>query len=248
MVDLKLKEVFLIDLDDTLIDTSGASKIALRRAYGKLSSECNEDLATILSEDGFTKQMEEIYRNDKDENGHAFLDYDAEVFEIYCTRTLPKIGLTFRHTEHSLAARLFWQFKETKNSCLMGRENAFELINTLRKRGAVYCITQGRCNYQHTKAMLTDIEPRLNGISVVVPPKTKEDELPKYLVAKQFQAEKTVMIGDKPSDIRAGKKAEVDTIRIVYPRLGDDFSTNVPDLTYNNLGEFMQALKKACFI
>ncbi len=243
MVNLASKRIFLIDLDDTLINTTDANEMALKRTYRKLASECEENLSEVISETKFVEQVEGIYRNEKDEHGKKFFDYEAEVFEKYCNEKLPTYKLPFRHIEHSLAARLFWQFKETKNACLMGREDAFELLNTLRKRGAVYCITQGKCNYQHTKTMLTDIEPKLNGVSVTT---DKETELPKYVDAMKFQKELAVMIGDKPSDAKAGKNAGIDTIRIVYPRRSDDdFSTAQPDASFASLGEFLRAIQKA---
>lgn len=242
MVDLASKRVFLIDLDDTLINTTESNRFALRRAYKKLASECESNLSEIISEKQFIDDMKKIYANVKDENNKKFFDYDAEVFEIYCNKFLPEDKLKLKHIQHSLAARLFWQFKETKNACLMARDDAFELLNSLKKMGAaVYCITQGKCNYQHTKVMLTDIETRLAGVVVT---ENKETELSNYVNVKKFPVQITVMIGDRPSDIKAGKNAGVETIRVLCPDRTDDFSASQPDQTYNNLRELTGAIPK----
>ena len=243
MLDLKSKSVFLIDLDDTLINTYEAMQIGLRRAYQKLAAESEEDLSEKLPLEKFEEQLRGIYNDGTDEDGKKYFDYRPKLFEDYCNNELPKLNVKTKHVRHSLAARIYWQFKETKYAVLMPRKNAFGLLCHLALLGPVYCITQGKCNYQHTKAMLTDLEGKMADVVVT---EEKERQLRDYVELKGFPKEKTIMIGDSRRDIVAGKNAGVETVLVKSdnPRHEKDFEETEADAKFNNLLEIIQIITK----
>ncbi len=241
MVNLTDKQIFLFDLDDTLINTNEATKLGITRAYRKLVSE-NIGYSNLPSFDGFYSGLRSIYSS-KDQNGkRKYHDYDAGVFEEYCQ--LPEIRkLKLKHHEHSLAARLFFHFKITKNNCLMALPCAFEVLDAVSSLGAMsYCVTQGKCNYQHTKAMITEIEEK---VELVVVTETKIDELPGFVSQLDMDPEHMVMVGDSDSDIIAGKNATIDTVLVKSGTRDYDAFPVKPDLIFDNLCEFLKSLKKS---
>ncbi|MBD3397833.1 HAD hydrolase-like protein [Candidatus Micrarchaeota archaeon] len=242
MVALSDKNFFLFDLDDTLINTREATEMGLARAYRKLVSESTEASNSFPSFDKFAADLRSIYSSTKTKEGERkFFDYDAEVFEEYCNS--PEVrDLKLKHHEHSLAARLFFNFKKTKNSCLMALPYAFEVLNTLSSLGAMsYCVTQGRCNYQHTKAMITDIEEKVESVFVT---KNKIDELPGFVDHLGINPKDTVMIGDSESDIKAGVNAKIETVCVKSGKRDYGAFTTKPDIVFTDLREFMESLKK----
>ncbi|MFH1306992.1 MAG: HAD hydrolase-like protein [Candidatus Micrarchaeota archaeon] len=238
-IDFSKKKVFLFDLDDTLINTTEANEIGLRRAYKKLSAECHDDISKKLPKKEFIKDLISIYNTRKDEHGEEFFDFDAEVFEIYCKENLPQKALRLNHMGHSLAARLFWNFRHAKNNSLMPHPHAFNILNKLINSGiTILCVTQGKCNYQHTKAMITDIESRTQAVLVT---KDKKSELTKHISLRKIPPSDAVMIGDKETDILAGENANINTVLIKK----DDSKLSMgctPSITLSNLGELLELI------
>ncbi|MBI5051329.1 HAD hydrolase-like protein [Candidatus Micrarchaeota archaeon] len=239
MIDLSSKKIFLFDLDDTLIDTSKSRKLGLERAYQKLVSECTSNPHKLPAFDEFEQELTKLYKSSKDEDGGKFYDYDAKVFEEYCSY-LSKIGSGLKHTEFSLAARLCWHYRQTKNNSLMARNGAFELLKEIGKTDLIYCVTEGKCNYQHTKAMLTDIEEMVDSVIVT---KEKVSELKGFIEQRGFNKSETVMIGDSENDITAGKSANVSTICVKHEGRNYDSFKVQADLTVNSLVEVLEHLR-----
>ncbi len=250
MLDLKSKEKFLFDLDDTLINTTEANMTGLELAYKRLTSECEGDLTEYISLFQFKKDLEKLYRTKtKKKKLRKYFDYEPKVFEDYCNYVLPtKDNLITNHKEHSLAARLYWQFRQGKYDALMPKPNVVRIIKTLYPIADLYCVTQGKCNHQHTKIMLTNLEDL---IAEVVVTKDKTVELAKYVRKRNFNLKLTVMIGDKQSDVQAGKNAHIDTVQIASKNQiskekeqlkleGTPWSK--PDLTLRNMNELYKKI------
>lgn len=239
-MDLNSKDIFLFDLDDTLINTREANDIALRRAYKKLTSISKMDLSEKLPKEKFIGDIKKIYEDSKNRGEKRYYDYDPTLFEEYCEKLPSNLGL--RYMKHSLAARLFWHFKETKYRVLMPHPDTFNILNSIHNKGKIaYCVTQGTCNYQHTKAMLTGIEEKVEAVQVT---ERKEEELEKFVDEMEFDKEKTVMIGDSETDIKAGKNSGINTICIGNEHNNHDQFENKADIYFEDLRVFLDELNK----
>lgn len=238
-MDLSKKRHFFFDLDDTLITTTNATELGLRMAYNKLSANALNDLSENFPYSRFEESITFIYKKEK------FSDYEAEVFEQFCRDPDITQKIKIKTTSDSLSARLYWHFKQTKNSALMTMENAFDLLSRLRDLNlASYCITRGRCNYQHTKLMLTDLEDKFDALLVCGEDEDKGNRLNSYIQSKGIDGFEAVILGDRPEDINAGNKANIETIRILNGKHRNDPSTGKEHLIINNLKELLDRLQK----
>jgi len=215
-IDFRTKQIFLIDLDDTILRMTEATEWGIRRAYNRLCTEYSGpgDLRDFLSFKEFRDDIDTIYKKG-DESGKPFRDIEVPIVEKYCTENLPKKNLSFNHYLFALAARLFWDFRDGKNGALLPFPDAYELFHEIRGYGFAYCVTEGNCNYQHTKIMRTGLENEFQDIIVIR--EKKDEELKNYicpLVSEKNPKTTFVMIGDRPSDILAGYNAGIDTVRI----------------------------------
>lgn len=238
-MDLKSKRVFLFDLDDTLINTSIAKEAGLKRAYQKLVSECVGDFEKLPTENEFIAELTRIYRNERDDDGKRFFDFDAKVFEDYCKKISTR-GLRLRHFEFSLAARLCWHYRQTKNNSLMALPGSIELLKLLGRRGKVHVVTEGKCNYQHTKAMLTDIE---KDVDLVFVTENKISELKEFIETNIKEKELAVMIGDSEGDMSAGQEAGIDTVLVKTGKKDYDKFKIEANLTIGGLDELLRLFK-----
>ncbi|MFH2023833.1 MAG: HAD hydrolase-like protein [Candidatus Micrarchaeota archaeon] len=240
MIDLNSKRIFLFDLDDTLINTSLAKEAGLKRAYQKLVSECVADFEKLPSEEEFKSDLTYIYRTSKEENGDRFFDYDAKVFEDYCKSDSIK-ALKLSHREFSLAARLCWHYRQTKNNSLMALPGGIEILKKLGRNCKVHVITEGKCNYQHTKAMLTDIE---KDVDLVFVTKDKVSQLTEFINEIKQDKKLCVIIGDNETDIKAGKEAGIDTILVKTGKRDYNKFKTEADLTIVDLNEILKLLSE----
>jgi phosphoglycolate phosphatase-like HAD superfamily hydrolase len=122
----------------------------------------------------------------------------------------------------------------------MALPHTFEVLNFLRARGTVYCITEGKCNYQHTKAMLTDIEMYVESVFVT---NDKVNELKEFAKERGFDRDNTVMIGDSENDTRAGKNAEISTVCIKSGVHDYESFKIMADITIDDLDQLLKMLK-----
>lgn len=246
MLDLKAVKYFYIDLDDTLLMTAKASALGLERAYHKLASECDEDLSMMLPMKTFMLEMNKAYR----ENRHS--EFEIGDFEGFCRKIPQAYPLSPKHTGDSLAARLFWNYKETKNKTLMPFEGAFDLIARLKKSGGmVFCITRGVCNYQFTKLMLSDLEDKFSAVLVVDTRKegdNKAKQLKEHLDLNRIGPERAAIIGDSAEDIDAGRIAGIRTIRILTERHKNDRSEKPADGEFTSILELKRYLETGVLV
>lgn len=257
-IDFQKKQVFLLDLDDTLICTTEARDWGLRRAYSRLQTEYEGrgDLSRYLTFKKFKDDLLYIYNNEKDERGKRFRDIEVLIFERYCNivrkpskkmrqlrkycKKLPK-NLRFSHSLFALAARLYWEFKEGKNGALKPFPDAYELFQKIR--GFAYCVTEGKCNYQHTKLMLSCLEHEFEDVIIIKG--SKEKQLGRYIrpLLKQYKKSEFVMIGDSPKDIAAGTKVGIDTVRIRVGSHADEDDIVKPTESFKSLTELSNRLE-----
>lgn len=254
MIDLSSKKYFFFDLDDTLVDTYSANELGFKKAYQRLTRDSGEDISSKLPYEVFKSELKKTYDSAKNASGKKkYYDFEAEVFEEFCK----KLPLTFQINPgcsgDSLSARLFLHFRQTKNSVLMPVDHALDLLSLLRNNScSLFCITRGRCNYQHTKLLLTNLDESLFDSLIVVSDEndSKGDKLIAEIEKKHLPLKHTVMVGDNVDDIVAGHTAKIDAVRIKYGSHKDDDPKDdlgIADLELNNLGELLERCKKGGF-
>lgn len=178
-----------------------------------------------------------------------FYDYEPEVFEEYCKNIISVKKLPLQIADDSLAARLYWHFRETKYKALMPLKNAFDLIIYLKQMRQkvkqellLFCITSGRCHYQHTKLMLTGLEGKFDSLIIS---SQKGNYIEGFLNMKNIDKEMAVMVGDRADDIDAGHYAKIDAIRILFGDHKDEKPAKPPEMEFSGLGELLKALKSS---
>ena len=250
-MDILSKKYFFFDLDDTLINTTEANELGLKKAYFKLSQSCKTDLSQILPFKTFKDHIREVYKRD----GNTYYDYEAEVFEEFCDELLSRYDIKDTGTTlDSLSAKLFYYFRQTKNPALMAVDHAFDLLYYLRnkKHYSVFCITRGKCNYQHTKLLLTGLDDDVFDSLMVAStegksPRTKTERLSEEIKLKNIPLESAVIIGDNiKHDISAGHSVGIETIRILQGIHSDEESSNkkeTPDMTFDSIKDLFKFFK-----
>jgi FMN phosphatase YigB (HAD superfamily) len=237
-VKLKDKKYFFFDLDDTLINTNAATQLGIEKAYSLLAKRCREDISTKLPLDKFKKELNSIYRR------LGVREYDNEVFEEFCEGVTEKYKINPGTTGDSLAARLVMAYRETKNRVIMPQLNGLDLINHLKCAGRlVICFSNGRCNYQHTKLILAELDDEFEHLEVSEE-ETKENMLRKYIEQMQIDVNQCVIVGDSPKDIEDGQIIRMGTIRIRCGRHSADQCDKQPDLEFKSVPEFFEFIKK----
>ena len=245
-IDFSTKSVFLLDLDDTLINTTAATEWGLRRAYNRLCAEYRGQgsLCDCLPFADFKKEIYDIYGHG-DETGKRFREIEVAVIEEYCQENLPKKNLRFSHNLFALAARLYWDYRDGKNGALMPQPNVYELFQAIKGYGYAYCVTEGRCNYQHTKLMRTGLESEFEDIIVIK--ENKERELKSYVdkMSSERKIGKTafVMIGDSPKDVLAGYNSGIETIRIRNGKHENEMAILEAEESFNSLDRLIERLR-----
>jgi FMN phosphatase YigB (HAD superfamily) len=257
MLDLLIKRNFFFDLDDTLIDTENANNLGLKRAYQRLVHDCGENLSSKLPYEKFEQEMKDAYNADR----NRYYDFDPEVFEKVCKDLPSKYHINPNCSGDSLSARLHWSFRQTKDHVIMPAEHALDLLSLLEANNecSLFLITKGRCHYQHTKMMLTNLDETLfDGLSVVKRDtgETKAGKITEWIskieseVKKKVDLNQCVMIGDSPDDVAAGHTAGIHAVRIrtgAHRKEEPTKDEQKPDAEYENLGELLEVYKKGGF-
>jgi len=236
---------FFFDLDDTLIDSHGANQLGLRKAYQKLSRETEGEISSVFPYPVFEKEVGDIYSKGK------YFEYEPEVFLELVHRAYSKYRLPISCSGNSMAARLFQQFKQAKNNVLMPMEHAFDLLSILRRdKKSIFCITKGKCHYQHTKLIITNLDEDLFDSLIVVEKEkneTKESKLSEEIRKKSLKKQETAMIGDRVEDVVAGKRAGVFSIRIrqgKYKSIDPKSDEETGDMEFASIKELLDEYKK----
>ena len=121
----------------------------------------------------------------------------------------------------------------------MALPGAFELLNSISQSNTIHCITQGECNYQHTKAMLTDIEQKVESVLVTY---DKSIQLKSFIENKGYLHKEAVIIGDSQSDIVAGREAGIDTVCVKSEKYDPEKFDVKADLVVEDLKELLDLL------
>lgn len=196
-----MKDIFLIDADDTLLDFHGSSVVALQDAFDACGLTWKEEYA-------------EIYRRVNDSLWEALerkeLTREALIvkrFPLYLsTLGLQADGEKFNERYlRSLATKPIYV------------EGAEMLLETLRKLGKIYVVTNGTERIQRSRFAIARLNERVDGVFVsqVVgydkPAKEYTDYVVKHI--ENFATERAIWVGDSlTSDIRSANEAGITSV------------------------------------
>ncbi len=228
-----MKDIFLVDADDTLLDFQGSSAIALMETFHKFGISFEE----------------EYFREFKRVNAQfwAALERKELTREELMARRFPvflrKIGLEGVDGErfnHSFLTHL------SNYPCFI--EGAEDFLKELKKRGRVYIVTNGTAWIQKSRFKILNLYGYVEGvfISQEIGYDKPAKEFTDYVTAHipQFCKERAVWIGDSAAaDIKAANQANISSIwlnpkkKVTPPDVKVDYSAE-------NFKEILQILKE----
>ena len=228
-----MKNIFLVDADDTILDFHGASAIALKTAFVE-SGIAWED--RFLSEfkminAGLWEALErkELTRKELMNNRfHIFLKH-----------------LDMDNVDGDSFNQIFLNHLATHPIYI---EGAQEFLQELRKLGRVYIVTNGTAWIQKSRFDISNLWSYAEDVFVsdLIGFDKPAPEYTDYVVRHipDFCAEKAVWIGDSLSaDIKAANDAKITSIW--YNRHKKALTGNIlPDFTFNNFEEILAFLQK----
>ncbi len=223
-----MKNIFLVDADDTILDFHGASAIALENAFKVSGVEWEERYLTEFKRvnGGLWEALErkELTRKElMDNRFHIFLkhlgreDLDADTFN--CT-----------FLEHLATHPIYI-------------DGAQEFLNELRRLGRVYIVTNGTAWIQKSRFDISNLWSYAEEVFVsdLIGYDKPAKEYTDYVVSHipNFEKEKAVWIGDSLSaDIKAANDAEIASIW--YNRSKKPIAGEIkPDFIFENYQEIL---------
>ena len=228
-----MKNIFLVDADDTILDFHGASAIALKMAFLESGIAWKEKYLNEFKRinSGLWEALErkELTRKElMDRRFHIFLAHmglhsiDADIFN--------KVFLTHLATHPIYIA------------------GAQEFLLELRKLGRVYIVTNGTAWIQKSRFDIAGLWSQVEDVFVsdLIGFDKPAKEYTDYVVSHipDFSMEKAVWIGDSLSaDIKAAKEANVTSIW--FNRHKKTLSGEViPDYDFENFDEILAFLQE----
>ncbi len=227
-----MKDIFLVDADDTILDFHGASAIALRVAFEESGIAWKEEYLAQFKQinGGLWEALErkELTRKELMERRfHVFLahleltQYDGDEFN-----------------------RIFLNHLATHPLYIEGAE---EFLRTLNEMGRVYIVTNGTAWIQKSRfdiAKLWDYAKEVFVSDLIghdKPAKEYTDYVIKHI--PQFSKERAVWIGDSLSaDIKAAKEGDITSVWF-NPHKKASVGEIRPDYVAESFEEILQTLK-----
>lgn len=227
-----MKNIFLVDADDTILDFHKASSLALRNAFEMLGEPWKEEYAAEFKivNDGLWEALErkEITR--------------LHLIEIRFPLYMKHLGVEIDGQRFN---ELYLTYLATHPIYVDGAE---EFLKTLNEWGRVFIVTNGTERIQRSRfdiAKLWDYGEDVfisDCIGVDKPAKGYTDYVISHI--QSFDKEKAVWIGDSLSaDIRAANEAEITSVWF-NPAQKQNNGKATPDYTANGFSEILEYIKK----
>jgi YjjG family noncanonical pyrimidine nucleotidase len=197
---MKKYEIFLLDLDQTILDFNKSEKSALEFVFKEAKIPFDDNIYNNyhkLNRELWSQyERGEIERSDIFNNRFRLL---FEKFNIICKKDL----------------NLKYFKKLAKEAYIM--DGAIDFMEFLSKKGRIFIATNGRDEIQNKRIALSGIEKYISGIFVsenigyIKPQREFFEYIEKHI--ENFDKEKSVIIGDGlNSDIAGGINYGIDTI------------------------------------
>ena len=228
-----MKDIFLVDADDTIVDFHGASASAIQDAFSACGLVWKPEFAEVFREvnDGLWSSLErkEITREWLIERRFPLL--------------LQRLG--YDATLGANVNEKYLHFLATRPRYADGAEN---FLAELKKRGRIYVVTNGTAWIQKSRFALLGLDERVNGvfISQNVGYDKPAKEYVDYVIGHidGFEKARAVWIGDSLyADMGAAKTAGI--MSIWYnPKNKPCSLENAPDYTVAEFAEILEILQK----
>lgn len=226
-----MKDIFLIDADDTILDFHGSSVVALKDAFEECELIWQEPYAEIFRtvNDSLWQALErkELTRE----------ELIKKRFPLYLsTLGLKADGEKFNERYlHSLATKPIYV------------EGAERLLETLRTLGKIYVVTNGTESIQRSRFAIAKLNERVDGVFVsqVVGYDKPAKEYTQYVVdhIENFATERAIWVGDSlTSDIRSANEAGITSVWF-NPKGKTQTGEAMPDYTVRSLDEVVELLQ-----
>ncbi|XP_062928842.1 N-acylneuraminate-9-phosphatase [Mobula hypostoma] len=234
-------QALLFDLDNTLIDTSGASRRAERQVKDLLKSQYGyeESAANLIIEKFNTKLQTENF------DCATGVNIDEERVLHFETALQETNGL---NADHDLATKCYLLWKTTRLQHILISEEVKSMLKTLRQSYKLLLLTNGSSKVQREKINVCDCQQYFD--TIVIGGEHQEQKPALSIFQKCFQLlgvkpEACMMIGDNPeTDIKGGVNAGVrTTVWINNTNLKCEAGA-MPDYTVKSVLEVMDILGK----
>ncbi len=228
-----MKDIFLVDADDTVLDFHGASYMALRAAFEGSGVPFEEKLYKDFERMN-AKLWEALERKELTRK-----ELMSRRFHIY----LRKIG--FERLDGDRFNQLFLSHLANNPFYITGAE---DFLKVLRGLGRVYIVTNGTAWIQKSRFEISKLPSYAEDVFVsdTIGFDKPAKEYTDYVISHipQFSAERAVWIGDSASaDIKAANEANITSIW--FNRQGKVAPEGIkPDYTAKNFIEILDLLQK----
>lgn len=197
-----MKDIFLVDADDTILDFHGAAAQAIRYAFSSIGVEWKEEYASVYAALN-AKLWEALERKE--------LSRDT-LMETRFPQFLTHIGYTA--ADGVKCNKAYIEYLSTHPIYFDGAQ---EFLTALKKLGRVYIVTNGTSYIQKSRFKICQLERYIDGIFVSElvgydkPAKGFSDYV--YAHINNFEKSRAVWIGDSLSaDIKCASDSGVDSI------------------------------------
>lgn len=227
-----MKDIFLVDADDTLLDFHGASGLALKYCFSLFQEQWDKAFLQVFKRinDGLWAALErkEITRNELIKTRFSIYlnalgkDYDAESFN-----------------------REYLQYLATNPLYFDGAE---EFLVELRKRGKIYIVTNGTEWIQKSRFQRSGLDGYAEKVFISDAVGYNKPDV-RYTQRvmdgiENFELERAVWIGDSLSADIAGANAVGMTSILYDPTLKKEKEGIKPDYIAKNYKEILDILEK----
>jgi len=217
--------LIVFDLDDTLIDTSGAL-IPLKL---KMSLQAMVDAGLSIA--SFEKAFQELQKIDASSaNGKE---------------TLTKFVEKMQADTHFLDVALNEYLHLPKDFSISALEGAESVLTTLAQEHTLVIVSTGLEEAQHAKMEKAGLPKELFHKIIICPDYNKKLYYLRLLQELRYDATETMVCGDKfDTDLLPAQELKMITVQMRWGRALKNPSTGKPDYTIKNLRELLPIVEK----
>ena len=227
-----MKNIFLVDADDTILDFHASAFAAIEYAFVKNGVEWKEEYVAeyIKINDGLWSALER-----KELTRETLMEQRFPIF-------LKHIG--YDNVDGAACNRAYIDYLSTHPVYMDGAE---DFLKELRKMGKIYIVTNGTSYIQESRFSICRLNEYVDGIfiSEYVGCDKPATAFSEYVYARipQFDKNRAIWIGDSLSaDIRCANNSFVDSIWL-NPKEKPLTNVAKPDYVAKNFGEILKILK-----
>ena len=229
-----MKDIFLVDADDTILDFHGVSESALKELFAEFSILWKEEYLAEYRKinDGLWRALErkELTRE----------KLVSDRFHVY----FKHLGMT--EVDASAFNERYIRILSTRPVYFKGAE---EFLQNLRNMGRIYIVTNGTADVQKSRFSICKLYEKVDGvfISELVGADKPDKKYTEYVVShiEGFGRERAIWIGDSLSaDIKAANEEGIDSVWF-NPKKKKRNGAAVPTYEAENYEKIVDILQKS---